>query len=230
MNTKTVLITGANRGIGFEIARQLGEEGHQVILTSRNKEKGEEATHTLSGMGYNIDFLQLDVSDNININSFIGHFKDRIGRLDVLINNAGVYLDGNQLAWNVDFDILERTFETNFMGPWRLINVLVPFLNESPDPRIVNISSGMGAFTDMGPGYPSYRISKTALNALTKILSAELSKIKVNAMCPGWVKTEMGGPNASRTVEKGAETAVWLATAPNISSGGFYRDMKLIDW
>ncbi len=230
MNQKTAVVTGANRGIGFEIARQLGALKWEVLLTARNAIKGSNAASELRKLGYDVDFLELDVANEVSISDFIRKLGDTAPEVDVLINNAGVYLDGNQQAHRVDFDIVHDTMQVNFYGPWQLIIGILPFLRKSSDPRIINISSGMGALNEMGGGYPAYRVSKTALNSLTKMLASELSSIKISTMCPGWVRTDMGGSGATRSVEKGAETAIWLATGHDISSGKFYRDKKVIKW
>ena len=223
---KKVIVTGGNRGIGLQICKDLVAAGCDVILTARNAESGIQKAHEIGAR-----FMELDVSKETSIQSFLEKVLQEESHVDVLINNAGIYIDGEQRAIEADFDIVHQTMETNVYGPWRLINGLLPLLKKSNDPRVVNISSGLGAMSEMGSGYPAYRMSKVALNALTRIVASDLGgEVKVNTMCPGWVRTDMGGSNASRSVEHGAETAVWLTLEKNIPNGKFLRDMKVIDW
>jgi NAD(P)-dependent dehydrogenase (short-subunit alcohol dehydrogenase family) len=223
---KRIIVTGGNRGIGKEICKQLAESGHEVILTARNVEKGRETAQQLG-----VDFFPLDLANHESIKSFGKRVSTGFDQIDVLINNAGIFIDQNQQARSVDFRIVSQTMQTNVYGPWQLINTLLPMLKKSTDPRIINISSGMGAMSEMTGGNPAYRMSKVALNALTMMIANETQgSIKVNSMCPGWVRTDMGGSGASRSVQKGAETAVWLATADQIPNGKFLRDKKIIDW
>jgi NAD(P)-dependent dehydrogenase (short-subunit alcohol dehydrogenase family) len=226
---KNIIVTGSNRGIGLEIAKQLESLGNLVIVTARTFEKAQEASEKI---GNGAVPHELDVSRSSSIDRFTEKIQEELSSIDVLINNAGIFQDQNYSLIDVPLDNFNQTLETNFMGPLKLIRSLYPLLKKSKDARIINLSSGLGALNEMGGGYPGYRISKTALNALSAILAADLAKdnIKVNAMCPGWVRTDMGGPGASREVAKGAETAVWLATEENIPNGKFLRDMKVIDW
>jgi NAD(P)-dependent dehydrogenase (short-subunit alcohol dehydrogenase family) len=232
-SNNVALVTGANRGIGLEICRQLIEKNIFVILTSRDEEKGKMAASNLDSSGNKVIFHQLDVADFESISRIVEFVQSRYSRLDILINNAGILIDENTSALNISMDIVQKTLDINFKGPFKLIQSFLPIMKKNNYGRIVNISSGMGAFSEMGGGYAAYRISKTALNAMTKIIASELSdtNILINSMCPGWVRTEMGGSNANRSVEKGADTAIWLATQPDGSkSGNFYRDNKVIDW
>ncbi len=223
---KRILVTGGNRGIGKEICRQLVGMDHEVILTARDQVKGEKVANELGAL-----FLPLDVSDEASIRSFLLEFKSQFGSLDVLINNAGIFIDGTKNVLDVDFETVQETLSTNVYGPWRLIQSLIGYLENSNDGRIVNISSGMGALNDLSGDHPAYRLSKTALNALTLMVHAQVgTQVAVNSMCPGWVRTDMGGSGASRPVEKGAETAVWLATSEEIPRGKSLRDMQIIDW
>lgn len=230
---KTILVTGANRGMGLEICRQLAALGHTVVLTSRNAESGGAAAASIEG---DVHFLQLDVSSDESVKRCLGQVREKFGRLDVLINNAGIIKKPNTKAANlatVTADEVQFVFETNYFGPMRMSSAFLSLLKKSDDGRIINMSSGMGAIDDLKlGGYAGYRLSKAGLNAQTIQLAAELAntKVKVNAMCPGWVRTDMGGSNASRPVEKGAETAVWLATAGSIKTGKFWRDKKVIPW
>ena len=230
---KIALVTGGNRGIGLEICRQLVQENIFVILTARSESKGKEACKSLKESESKIIFHQLEMTDVNSIINIVEFVKSKFGRLDILINNAGILIDENQSALKVSMNIIKETFETNLIGPYKLIQSFIPLMKQNNYGRIINVSSGMGSFAEMGSGYAGYRISKTALNAMTKILANELagSNILINSMSPGWVKTDMGGPNADRTVQEGADTAIWLSILPNGGpSGKFYRDKKVIDW
>ena len=234
---RIALVTGANRGIGLEIVRQLARRGMTAVLAARSLAKGKAAAASLSAEGIEVPVIGLDVSDGDSVRVAVADILGRFGRIDVLINNAGILEEGfnpeDASVFDAPIDRVMKTFATNTVGPLRLIEAFVPGMRERGYGRVVNLSSGAGQLADMGAGYPAYRMSKAALNALTRITAAELGpgNVKINAMCPGWVRTEMGGPNATRTVEKGAETAVWLATLPaNGPSGGFFRDMKPIAW
>lgn len=228
MDKKVVLVTGANRGIGKEIARQLAEQDCQVIVAARNLAAAEDVTKQI---GYDAFALLLDVADEQSVKQAAKIVTDKFNRLDVLINNAGIM--GNDSMLSFDLDQIASTMNTNFTGPIRTTKYLMPLLKKSPDARIINLSSGMGEINSLySGGYAAYRLSKTSLNAFTVLLSAELrsSNVKVFAMCPGWVQTDMGGKGAPRTVSKGAETAVWLAADKHVISGKFYRDKKVINW
>ena len=227
---KVAVVTGANRGLGLEACRQLGALGYRVILTARGKTKGEQAAAALRGEGLDVTFHQLDVTNTASARR-LARFVARGKRLDALINNAAVHLDGAEGPREVKPRILARTFETNVNGPLRVAQALAPLMGRGG--RIVNVSSGAGQFKNFGARWPAYGISKTALNALTKTLAADLKDggIKVNAVCPGWVRTDMGGPNADLSVEKGADTIVWLASAaPARLTGRFFRGRREIDW
>ncbi len=234
MNQKKIaLVTGANRGIGLEICRQLAQEETLVILTSRDEKKGQLALEKIDPRGEKVIFHPLDVNDADSISRIVPFIESGYGTLDILINNAAVLLDEHTSAQEVDMTIIRQTIETNVIGPFKLIQSILPLMKKENFGRIVNLSSGMGALNGMTGDSAGYRISKTALNALTKILASELSgsNILVNTMCPGWVRTDMGGPNASRSVEEGADTAIWLANLPDDGpSGKFFRDRKEISW
>jgi NAD(P)-dependent dehydrogenase (short-subunit alcohol dehydrogenase family) len=174
--------------------------------------------------------LELDVDDDGSVGAACEAIASDPGRLDVLVNNAGLYGDPVGAA-DYDLAAAHRLFETNVFGPWRLTQAALPLLRRSDAARIVNVSSGSGQLEDMGTGYAAYRLSKTALNAFTRTLAAEERGIKVNSVCPGWVRTDMGGPAAPRSVAEGADTGVWLATLPEDGpTGGFFRDRRPIAW
>lgn len=234
MDRKIAVVTGANRGIGFEICRQLAAKGISVVLTSRDEAKGRMAVAQLRSQGLEIEFYQLDVTDTSGIQRLAGFLERKYGAADILVNNAGIMADAKgTVVLDVQLQIIRTTMETNVYGPLILCQALIPLMRKKNYGRVVNISSGLGQLSEMGGGTPAYRMSKTALNALTRTLAAELkgTNILVNSMCPGWVKTDMGGPNAVKTLAEGADTAVWLATLPDGgASGGFYRDRKAISW
>jgi len=225
---KVALITGANRGIGKEIARQLALKGFTVLLTGRDFSKAKQAAAEMDG---HVIPLQLDVRSEEDTATVAKYIAENFPALDVLVNNAGVISSVPAMKASVD-DIM-KVLETNYFGLVRVTHALLPPLMKSKDARIINISSGMGALDDLqSGGYAPYRLSKAHLNAYTILLAAEFmsSSVKVNAVCPGWVKTDMGGRGASRSVQKGAETPVWLATEREIPSGKFFRDKKVISW
>jgi NAD(P)-dependent dehydrogenase (short-subunit alcohol dehydrogenase family) len=228
---KVILVTGSNRGIGKETIRQLARVGHKTILTGRNADRVRDAQDDLAAEGVITDAMSCDVRDESQVRKLVQYVEERYGKLDVLVNNAGIFLDGSD-STKADIDIIRQTFETNVLGPYRMIEAFLPLLKKSGDARIINLSSGMGGLTEMGGGYPGYRISKTALNAVTRIFANDLpkDKISVNSVCPGWVKTDMGGERATREVEQGAETIVWLATTETPPTGKFLRDKKEIPW
>ena len=231
---RLAVVTGANKGIGYEICRQLARKGLRVLLTSRDAEKGGQARKKLEKEGLDVLYHQLDVTDRSSIAAIAGHIESEYGRLDVLVNNAGVLIDSRSASvLKEKEETFRTTLETNFYGALRMCQALVPLMQKNHYGRVVNLSSGLGQLNDMGDGTPAYRVSKTALNAITRMVATavEGDNILVNSMCPGWVRTDMGGPQASRSVEQGAETAVWLATLPkNGPTGGFFRDKKPIPW
>jgi NAD(P)-dependent dehydrogenase (short-subunit alcohol dehydrogenase family) len=229
---KIALITGANRGIGLEIGKQLLEIGWNVIFSGRNMHEGRPLVNKLREKWKTAWFHQLDVTDEQGISDVVDYVEDTCGRIDVLINNAAILIEKNHAAMDMDLEDLHKTLATNLYGPLMLTRSMVPSLKLSSDPRVINVSSRMGQLSGMGPGHAAYRISKTALNALTVILAKELGiyGIRVNTMCPGWVRTDMGGSGASKSLKDGADTAVWLATTDKIDTGKFYADRKVIPW
>ncbi len=229
-NGRIALVSGGNRGIGLEICRQLAERGYTVVLGSRDEGKGRAAAEELER---NVIPHQLDVADAESVDRIAAFLEEEFGRLDVLVNNAGIANDEGQRGVDADLNRVREALEANVLGAWRLSEVVIPLMQRGGYGRIVNVSSGVGALEDMGGGSPGYRVSKTALNALTRILSSELrgSGILVNSICPGWVATDMGSPGAPRPVEDGADALVWAATLPNNGpTGGFFRDRRPIAW
>ena len=229
-NGRVALVSGGNRGIGLEIVRQLADRGIAVILGSRDEEGGKEAAANLPG---NVVARQLDVADEGSVGRLASFVEGEFGRLDILVNNAGISNDEGQRGVDADLYRVREALETNLLGAWRLCGIVIPLMQRDNYGRIVNISTGLAALEDMGGGWPGYRVSKTALNALTRILASELrgSGILVNSVCPGWVQTEMGGSGAPRPVEEGADTPVWAATLPKGGpTGGFFRDRRPISW
>jgi NAD(P)-dependent dehydrogenase (short-subunit alcohol dehydrogenase family) len=234
MDTKIALITGANKGIGFEISRQLCQKNFHVIVSARNREAGLEAVSRLQKTGGQADFLELDVADSGSIEKAALELKSKIDHLDVLVNNAGIFPDEKRPITQMDETLFKKALWTNTLGPVRVTQAFLPFLEKSKNGgRIINLSSGLGQLSSMEDYAPSYSVSKTALNAVTRQFASllEEKKIVVNSVCPGWVKTDMGGANAERSVEQGADTVVWLASeAPEDINGKFLRDRKEIPW
>lgn len=231
--TRVALITGANRGIGFEIARQLARLGIIAVIGSRDLAKGHQAAEGFKSEGLDAPVVQLDVDDPLSIAKGVAEANSFFGRIDILVNNAGILTDKAKLVLEIDPAEVEALFRSNTIGPLRMIQAVAPGMKERGYGRIVNLSSKLAQLKDMTGGYPGYRISKTALNALTRVAAAEFGpgNIKVNAMSPGWVKTDMGGSDATRTVTEGADTAVWLATLPDDGpTGGFFDSRKAIAW
>ncbi|WP_432189314.1 SDR family NAD(P)-dependent oxidoreductase [Streptomyces sp. Tue6028] len=222
------LVTGANRGIGREVARQLAAAGHTVLVTARSAEAAAEAARAV---GPDARPLRLDVTSEADITA-LARDVDALGVLDVLVNNAAITYDTWQRAITADLGVVREAAETNLYGPWRLTQALLPLLRASAHPRIVNVSSEAASLAGMGGGTPAYSASKAALNALTRMLAAELrgDGVLVNAVCPGWVATDMGGPGG-RPVEEGAASVVWAATLPDDGpTGGFFRDGRPLPW
>jgi NAD(P)-dependent dehydrogenase (short-subunit alcohol dehydrogenase family) len=226
---RTALVTGANRGLGLETARRLGLEGYRVVLGARDAARGEAAAGELRAQGIDASVLELEVTapDAAALAAV---------EADVLVNNAGIIPEAglaSRSVFDVAPEVVLRGFENNTLGAYRVAQAVVPGMRERGFGRIVNVSSGMGQLTDMNGGSPAYRLSKTALNALTRILADELrsTNVLVNSVCPGWVRTDMGGPHARLSVEDGADTIVWAATLPDGGpSGGFFRKREAIPW
>lgn len=231
MERKTILISGANKGIGFEIARQLAKQNHTVILTARNEAKGRAAVDKLASENHKVHFQQMDITDEKSVHQAVVNYKEKFGSIDVLINNAAILLKEDLSLLNNDLGVINEVLQSNATAQLlvtRAFELLIP-----ENGRIIMTSSGGGSMTDPVGGWsPAYCLSKTLLNAITRHIAHELSSknISVNAFCPGWVKTDMGGKSAPRSVEQGADTAVWLATAEKIKTGKFFRDRKEIPW
>lgn len=236
------VVTGGNRGLGYETCRLLGRAGIRVILTARSEERGRDAVRRLSGEGLSVVFHRLDVTVEEQAGE-LARFIEREfnGRLDILVNNAGIMIDSDERDWeaakasvvNVSPERVRKTFEANVLGPYILCQRLIPLMSKGGRGRVVNVSSGMGQLSEMGGGWPAYRISKTAINALTRVLAAELrgTGILVNSASPGWARTDMGGPDAELTAEEGADTIAWLATLPDDGpTGGFFERREPMDW
>lgn len=224
MSKTSVLVTGAGKGIGLETARQLAERGCAVWLSARDAKRGEKAARSLPG---DVHFLQMDVTDPSSIEAAV----KQISRLDVLVNNAAVLLDESADVLNLSADLVRATLDTNTLAPLMVAQAFVPKLRKSKQPRIINISSGGGQLSEPSTWAPAYCLSKTALNGVTAILSAALPDFAVNSVCPGWVRTDMGGSTAPRSVQEGADTPVWLALeAPQSLTGKFLRDREVIPW
>jgi NAD(P)-dependent dehydrogenase (short-subunit alcohol dehydrogenase family) len=229
-NGRVALVSGGNRGIGLEVCRQLAGRGITVVMGSRDAEQGRDAASNLPD---GVVVHQLDVSEPESVERLARSVEEEFGRLDVVVNNAAISNDEGQSGVDADLDRVKEALEANLFGAWRLCEVAIPLMRRNGYGRIVNVSTGLASLEDMGGGSPGYRVSKTALNVLTRILASELrgSGILVNAVNPGWVQTDMGGSGATRTVEEGAEALVWAATLPNSGpTGGFFRDREPVAW
>jgi len=231
---KIAIVTGGNRGLGREIARQLMRNDVFVVIGCRDQPKCDAAVEDLKRDGANVDAHPLDVNDTKMVKRFVEYVEKQHGSPSILVNNAGVYPEATtSRVVDTPTSVWRETFETNLFGAVRMCREVAPLMAKLRFGRIVNMSSGLGQLHQMGEGSPAYRVSKAALNALTRTLAAEVagSGILVNSMSPGWVKTDMGGEDAPRSVEEGADTAVWLCLLPsNGPTGQFFRDRKPIPW
>jgi NAD(P)-dependent dehydrogenase (short-subunit alcohol dehydrogenase family) len=229
---RVALVTGANRGIGLEVCRQLAQRGYVAVLGARDPARGERAAAELREQSLDVRACELDVANAASVEAAAAWVRSELGRVDAVVNNAAILYDTWQRGVDADLDQVQAALDTNLLGAWRVVQALLGLLRQSPAGRIVNVSSGAGALNDMGAGTPAYRTSKAALNALTRILAAELGgdRILVNAICPGWVATDMGGPGG-RSVAKGAAGIVWAVELPDDGpSGGFFRDGRPLAW
>jgi NAD(P)-dependent dehydrogenase (short-subunit alcohol dehydrogenase family) len=241
-NKKVALITGANKGIGFEIGRQLAGKGITVVVGARSEERGHTASNHLRNAGMDVHFQRVDVTDEGSISSAVANIKEKFSHLDILVNNAGIMIDDQEKTMmNLNLDTLKATLMTNAFGPFLLCQACIPLMRENNYGRIVNMASTLGSLTDItdpeslygGVEVPAYRISKAFLNAITALFAKVTrgSNILINSACPGWVRTDMGGEQAPLTAAQGADTPVWLATLPdNGPTGGFFRERRRIPW
>lgn len=237
---RIAIVTGANRGLGLGTSYALAGLGYRVVMVGRDQDRIEAALEGLKGADMPVEGFVADVRNTDQVAALRDHIAARHGRADVLVNNAGAFFEPADFSnpqaasvLSVSPDVVASTFDTNTLGALRLCQAIVPLMQAGSYGRIVNLSSGMGQLSDMNGFWPGYRLSKTALNALTRILADELngSNIKVNSVCPGWVRTDMGGPNATRGVDEAVPGIVWAATLPDDGpSGGFFRDMEPIPW
>lgn len=224
MPSPAILVTGAGRGIGLEVARQLAARGAVVWAAARDQARAEAAAHAAGG---DARPLVLDVRDRASVEAA----AKRVDALDVIVNNAAILLEGDEQVLDLDEDLLRQTLETNVLGPLRVAQAFAHLLEKSRNARVINVSSGGGQLGDPSAFAPAYCISKTALNGVTVQLDQALPRAAVNAVCPGWVRTDMGGAGATRSVAEGADTIVWLALdAPHDLTGKFLRDRKPIPW
>jgi NAD(P)-dependent dehydrogenase (short-subunit alcohol dehydrogenase family) len=229
--SRIALISGANRGIGFAIARELAERGHTVILGVRDVGAGTAAAARIEAAEPPV-VCQLDVTDPASVDRAAAFVDARYGRLDLLVNNAGVALDKFRSALDLDLDTFRATVETNVLGTFSVCRAMAPLVMRSADGRIINLSSSLGSLSSMRGLTLAYRLSKTAVNAITRVLADELapSGVAVNSVCPGWVRTELGGADAERSPEEGADTAVWLATVDRSPTGQLFKDREPMAW
>ena len=238
---KVALVTGANKGIGFEIARQLAQLEITVLIGARDQDRGISASEQLQSAGLDTHFIHVDVVRAKSIEAAIGKIRDEFKRLDILVNNAGIQIDTESGILELDPVIFQNTLETNALGPLLMAQATVPIMKVNGFGRIVNLVSTLGSLAEIASPdspynsvlSPAYRLSKTLLNGITVLLAKELrgSNILVNSVCPGWVRTDMGGDAAPLTPEQGADTPVWLATLPDDGpTGGFFRERQPIPW
>ena len=235
-DTKIAVVTGAYRGLGLETARQLAQRGYRVVLSARREAEGRAAAERLAANGHDVRFCRLDVTAPASVHALRDDLLAEFGRIDVLVNNAGIFPDPSPASadssiFQADLETIRVAMETNTLAAIQLCQLLIPLMQG--DGRVVNVSSGMGQLSDMNGGCPGYRLSKVALNAVTRIFADELqgTGVKINSVCPGWVRTDMGGANATLSVEEGAKGIVWAATLPEDGpSGGFFRHGEPIPW
>jgi len=238
---RVALVTGGNRGIGYAIGRSLAQRGIAVILGVRDPGRGAIACSRLQGENLDVNFELLDVTDEDSLQTAVKHIQAQFDRLDILVNNAGILIDSAEDTLNVSRSTIERTLQTNVVGPLMLCQNCIALMRAGGYGRIVNMSSTLGSLSEIvdpdsafaGVGTPAYRLSKAALNAITTLIAKAVrdDNILVNSACPGWVRTDMGGDQAPLTPEQGADTPVWLATLPDGGpTGGFYRERTRIPW
>lgn len=228
---RIALVTGGNRGIGLEICRQLAKNGYEVIMGSRSISNGKRTQKELKEEGLDVIMEPLDVENEEQIGFLASWVETEYGKLDVLVNNAGIGVGNNGIA-DVDLEEVKKIMAINFYGPMMMNKYFLPLLKQGNSAKIINVSSGMGSISEIGSGYAGYRLSKAGLNVQTMLLAQEVQQfgIEVYSVCPGWVKTDMGGESAPRSVDQGADTIVWLANEEKRETGKFYRDRKVIQW
>jgi len=244
MNTadrRIVLVTGANKGIGLELARQLGKAGHHVLLGARDEARGRAAAKTLQDEGIAVRFVTIDLSDSASLKAVAADIEANEGRIDILVNNAGVAIQGDGLPGSTGLDVVRRTFETNFFGTVAVTQALLPLVKKSSAGRIVNVSSGLGSIAlNADPNWDyaavkliGYNGSKAALNLFTVLLAAELKDtgIKVNAVNPGYTATDLNGNSGHQSIEEGAAETVRMAQIPDDGpTGGFTSTEGVEPW
>lgn len=233
VNQKIALVTGGNRGIGLACVRQLAQRGYQTIMGSRDLELGRAARISLGPLGDNIDVIPLDIANRKTIEDARLFVMEQYGRLDILINNAAIHYDSWHNVVQADLEEVALTLDVNLLGPWRIAQAMMPFMLKARSGRVVNVSSEAGSMATMDAAAPGYGVSKAALNALTIKLAAFSREkgVLVNAVCPGWVQTQMGGESAPRSVEEGAASILWAVDLPDDGpSGGFFCDGKPLPW
>jgi NAD(P)-dependent dehydrogenase (short-subunit alcohol dehydrogenase family) len=232
-STLIALVSGANRGLGLETCRQLAERGYRVILTSRNQADGKAAVGRLVAQGLDVYFHPLDVTSDSSVADLRDWVGSQFGRLHVLVNNAGIFIDRSSNILDIPIETFQQTLDTNLTGALRLSQAFIPGMVRQNYGRVVNVSSGMGELASIHSSSPAYRMSKLALNVLTRMLADAVrgKNVLVNAINPGWVRTDMGGSGASRSLEQGASGIVWAATLPDGGpNGGFFLDGKRIEF
>jgi NAD(P)-dependent dehydrogenase (short-subunit alcohol dehydrogenase family) len=236
--SRVVLVTGGNRGIGREVVQQVVDGGDIALMGARNVDQAREVadgidqTAATAGSRGHVEVVPLDVTAQASVDQAVHQVDERHGRLDVLVNNAAIHYDTWQRGIDADLGVVDEALQTNVLGAWRVAQGFLPLLLRAESPRLVNVSSGSGALTSMGGGTPAYAVSKAALNAMTRILASELRgrRVLVNAVCPGWTATDMGGPGG-RAVAEGAASVMWAVNLPDDGpTGGFFRDGRQLDW
>ena len=225
------VVSGGNRGIGLAVVRGLAEDGFTAVLGSRDPDHGEKQAARLRDEGLDVRAQQLDVTDQASVDRLARFVEAELGRCDVLVSNAGI--NRHMRASEMDPAVAEEVWQTNALGAWRLAVALIPMMRRAGRGRIVNVSSGAGSLASMGSYAPAYSVSKAALNAITRVLAAELrgEGILVNSVSPGWVASDMGGATAPRTLEQGAESVLWAVRIPDDGpTGGFFEDGEPVPW